>query len=66
MVVERKRSAVQRLAYVCKSHLRGRCCFITILINMTHIKNFFNWLLCSEDGLTDYQVFILMREGGAV
>lgn len=30
------------------------------------IKNYFEWLLCSDAGLTDYQLFILMRKGGAL
>jgi hypothetical protein len=30
------------------------------------VSNYLDWLLGSEDGLTDYQLFTLMREGGAV
>jgi hypothetical protein len=52
---------------VCDVHTYGgRCCFITILKIMNVIKNYFDWLLDSEDGLTDYQVFILMQKGGAL
>lgn len=30
---------LKRPAYVCKSHLRGRCCFIAILFEMTYKKD---------------------------
>jgi hypothetical protein len=43
----------------------GRCCIITILSIMTTIKNYFDWLLSSNDGLKTHQVSTLMQEGGA-
>jgi hypothetical protein len=30
------------------------------------VSNYFDWLLCSESGLTDYQLFTLMQEGGVI
>ncbi len=50
MVVERKQSTIQRPAYECKSHLRGRSFFVTILNNMTRIKNYTRECMASVFG----------------
>jgi hypothetical protein len=64
MVAERKLFATNSPRVCGVSHLRERCCFITILINMTQIKNYFNYLPFSKDRFTGYQLFILAQEGG--
>jgi hypothetical protein len=35
-----------------------------ILKNMKNIKNYFDYVIWSEDGLTDFRLFILLQEGG--
>ena len=34
--------------------------------NATSVQKIFDWLLCSEDGLTDYQLLTFLWEGGMV
>jgi hypothetical protein len=63
MVVERKQSTIQRPAYECKSHLRGRSSFITILSIMTHIKNFVS-ANCVMVSTSKVAVLTLTEEGG--
>ena len=52
---------------VCGVHTYGgRCYFVAILSIMYSFKNYLSYLLKSEESLTDYQLFILMRKGGAL
>jgi hypothetical protein len=37
-----------------------------ILKNMKNIKNYFDYAIWSEAGLTDFQLFTLLQEGGMV
>jgi hypothetical protein len=65
MVAGRKQPATYNAQRMSVSHTYGgHCCFIAILKIMTDIKNYFEWLTGSEDGLTDRQFLTLLQEGG--